>query len=508
MTRLDRRIRSLSLVAIAGAATLSFAACSAPAATSAASTITVAETTAPTTLDPQGSGMFADRFAWQLSYECLLTTTADGTIQPALATKWEKSPDGLTYTFTLRDGVKFHNGAGFTSDDVVYTFERLRKSPDGIDTELFPTWKDVKAIDPSTVAFTLSKPDAGFVNNMANPLVWGCAIMSKDGEKDGKAATTMVGTGPWKQASYRADSELDLERNRDYWGDKTASEKLKVLYVPNLATQVGNLQAKKVDLIFPDAASAKSLDGKNGVAVDMAETDSTIFLQVNNLSKPFDDVRVRQALALAVDREELADKAYNGGARASVYVPSTNAWAPAPDALPNSTPDAAKAKQLLTEAGYPNGISTTLMYISGYDPGTDNMMALMQAQLAKAGIKVKLVPLEGAAWGDKLTKPDYDLSWNAQSYYSNPYQYVAPAPGRQGPVPAALQKLLDAALDAPDQDAYQKALVAVEQEEARSVYPTITLLATNMYAAYDDSLQGVDVPPSQSRTFLAQVKHG
>ncbi|SCE99196.1 glutathione transport system substrate-binding protein [Micromonospora viridifaciens] len=507
MSQLDRATRRRLVAAVAGTAALAVTACSPPQPGSAASSVTIAETTAPSTLDPQGSGLFADRFAWQLSYECLLTTSADGTVKPALASDWKKSDDGLTYTFTLRPDVKFHNGETLTADDVVFTFERLKKSPDGIDTELFPTWSDVTAIDKSTVQFRLKAPDAGFVNNMANPLVWGCAIMSSKAAESGNPDTTMVGTGPWQQVSYRADSELKFQRFGDYWGTPAASEKLNVLYMPNIATQVSNLKAGKVDLIFPDSASAASLKGNDKIVVDKAETDSTIFLQINNMAKPFDNQLVRQALALAVNREELAEKAYNGGARPSVYVPPSNAWAPKPSGLPNSTRDVAEAKRLLTEAGYPKGFATTLMYISGYDPGTDNMMALMQHQLAEVGIRVELVPLEAAAWSDKLTKPDYALSWNAQSYYSNPYQYIAPAPGRQGPVPASLQKLLDAALAAKDQESYQKALVAVEEEEARTVYPTITLLATDMYAAHDSALTGVEVPPSQSRTFLAQVKH-
>jgi len=493
---------------LVGVAAMALAGCSQPKANSAADGVTVAETTAPTTLDPQGSGFFADRFAWQLSYECLLTTTADGKVEPALATSYTEAPDGRSYTFKLRSGVKFQNGEPLTSADVVYTFQRLTKSPDGINKELFPTMTGVSAVSDSEVKFTLSSPDAGFVSNMANPLVWGCAIMSKKAATTGSPATQMVGTGPWEQASYRADSELRLKRYDDYWGTKTASKSLDILYMPKVATQVSNLEAGKVDLIFPDAASAGGLKNKSDLAVSKVNTDSTIFLQVNNLAKPFDNELVRQALALAVDRNQLAEQAYNGAARPSAYIPPDTPWAPPVEQLPFSTPNIAEAKKLLAKAGYPHGFSTTLMYISGYDLGTDDMMALMQAQLAKAGIKVKLVPLEGGAWGDRLTSAKYDLSWNAQSYYSNPFQYIQPAEGRQGPVPASLNKLLDAALNAKGQDAYHQALVAIEKEEARTVYPTITLLATDMYAAYAKDLTGVEVPPSQSRTFLAQVKHG
>ncbi|WP_283135061.1 ABC transporter substrate-binding protein [Rhizohabitans arisaemae] len=468
----------------------------------------MAETTAPTTLDPQGSGYFADRFAWQLAYECLLTTTPDGKVEPALASGYERSADGLTYTFELKPNVKFHNGETLTADDVVHTFTRLKDSPDGIDEALFPTHTETVAKGPTTVEFKLKSPDAGFVNNMANPLVWGCAVMSKKAATSGNPAVTMVGTGPWKQESYRANSELKLTRNGDYWGTKTKSDRLNILYVPNISTQVSNLQAEKVDLIFPDVAGSKALSGSDKITVDKAATDSTIFLQVNNLTKPFDNLKVRQALALALDRDALAQQAYSGAARASVYIPPSVTWAPAPAELPHSTQNIEKAKQLLGEAGFPNGFSTSLMYLSGYDGGTNDLVAAMQDQLAKVGIKIELEPLEVGAWGDKLVNAKYALSWNAQSYYSNPYQYVQPAAGRQGPVPDSLQKLLDAALTAESQEAYQQALIAVEKEEAELVYPTITLLATDMFVAYKKGLTGVAVPPSQSRTFLSQVGRG
>ncbi|MFD9427024.1 MULTISPECIES: ABC transporter substrate-binding protein [unclassified Streptomyces] len=464
----------------------------------------MAETTAPSTLDPQGSSMFADRFAWQHSYECLYTTASDGRVEPALATKYRKSEDGRAYTFTLRRGVRFHNGDRLTADDVVSSFTRLQKSPDGIDKEVFPMLKGVEKIDDGTVRFTLSSPDAGFLNSMANPLVWGCAIMNQHAVDATNPAVTMVGTGPWKQTDYRANSKLQLERNTDYWGTKASAPSLSVLYIPNVATQVANLQIGKIDLMFPDAASADAVKGHEGLTLHKAETDSTIFLQINNLRKPLDNTLVRRAIALAIDRRELADGAYHGSARPSGYIPS-GPWAPKADELPQHQLDVERAKELLRKAGYPRGFSTTLMYISGYDPGTDNMMTLMQDQLARVGIKAKLLPKEPAAWSAQLTGPDYDLSWNAQSYYPNPLQYVLPAEGRQGETPKTLRKLITDARGADTQAAYHNKLVEISRYEAEQVYPTLTLLASNMYVAHRDGLDHVVVPPSQSRAFLAGV---
>ncbi|MBL3687889.1 ABC transporter substrate-binding protein [Leucobacter zeae] len=501
--------RSACVAAVAAIGLASFTACSPPDAGGsgggdAGTAITVAETTAPSSLDPQRSGLFADRFAWQLSYECLMATQPDGTVEPALATGYELSDDRTEYTFTLQDGVTFHNGDTLDADDVVYSFERLAESPERFDKELFPTLDHAEKVDDSTVKFVLSSPDAGFVNNMGSPLVWGCSIMSES-SKDANLATEMIGTGPWKQVAYEPETSLELERNADYWGDATKSDKLTVLYMPNMGTQVSNLKAGKVDIIFPDQGSAKGITGDD-FTVENVHTDSTIFLQINNTKEPFDDPKVLQAMALAFDRQELADQAYGGAAQPSGYLPPSLAWAPKVEDLPNYTQDTERARKLLAEAGHPDGIDLNLVYINGYDPGTNDLLAVMQKQLSDAGFNVELEPLEAAAWSDyrgDLSK--YELSWNAQSYYANPYQYVAPVPGRQGEVPASLQKLIDEALAADSEEAYQEGLSAVAKHEAELVYPTLTLLATDMFVAHGASLTGVEVPSSQSRTFLSQV---
>lgn len=467
--------------------------------------ITVAETTPPSTLDPQGSGLFADRFAWQLSYECLMRTTPDGTVEPALASDYEQSEDGLTYTFTLRDGVTFSNGETMDADDVVYSFERLLEGPEKIAVEVFPTLTDVEKVDDSTVAFNLKNPDAGFLSNQGNPLVWGCAIMSEEADSE-NLATSMIGTGPWVQTAYQPDTSLKLERNEDYWGEETASASLDVLYMPTMGTQVSNLKAGKVDLIFPDQASAKGIEDSD-LTVSQVSSDSTIFLQINNTKAPFDDPKVREALALSFNRQALADQAYGGAAQPSGYLPPSLSWAPEVGNIPNYTQDLDKAKELLAEAGHPDGLETSLIYIADYDAGTNDLLATMQNQLEQAGFTVELKPMEAAVWSETRTvKGDYDLSWNAQSYYANPYQYIAPVPGRQGPVPEDLQDMLDQAMNADSQEAYHEALVDVQKHEAESVYPTLTLLAPDFFVAHDKAVTDVDVPASQSRTFLNDVK--
>ncbi|MGO3147012.1 MAG: ABC transporter substrate-binding protein [Leucobacter sp.] len=433
-----------------------------------------------------------------------MSTKPDGTVEPALATGYELSDDRTEYTFTLREGVKFHNDDTLDADDVVYSFDRLAESAERFDKELFPTLSHAEKVDDATVKFILESPDAGFVNNMGSPLVWGCSIMSASSDED-SLATQMVGTGPWQQVGYEPETNLKFERYADYWGEATKAEALTVLYIPSMGTQVSNLKAGNVDIIFPDQGSVETIEDE-GLTVENVHTDSTIFLQINNTKAPFDDPKVLKAMALAFDRQALADQAYGGAALPSGYLPPSLAWAPKVEDLPNYTQNVEEARQLLIDAGHPDGLDLNLAYINGYDPGTNDLLAVMQKQLNDVGFNVELEPLEAAAWSEYRSDLEkYELSWNAQSYYANPYQYVAPVPGRQGDVPDSLQQLIDDAWNASSEEEYQEALSAVAMHEAELVYPTMTLLAKDMFVAHDPAVKGIEVPSSQSRTFLSQV---
>jgi ABC-type transport system substrate-binding protein len=271
--------------------------------------------------------------------------------------------------------------------------------------------------------------------------------------------------------------------------------------MPTMATQVANFKAGKVDVIFPDQGSVAELKSQ----VTTVHTDSTIFLQINNTLPPLNNPKVVQAVALAFDRKALADGAYPGAAQPSGYLPPGISWAPKPSELPNYTKDIAGAKRLLAEAGYPNGVKLDLMYITGYDPGTNDLVALMQNQLEQAGFKITLDPLEAAAWNEKLFAPSFGISWQKQSSYPNPYQYIAPAPGRQGPTPQKLQSAIDNALAAPTPGDFQKRLVDVSKMEATMVYPTVTLLAVDAFVARSKSIDGPTMSSDESRGFLAGV---
>ena len=478
------------------------------ASSSAATTLVFAETIPPATLDPQASNLQADRLTWSLRYECLLTTSNSGAVNPALATSYSVSDHGLVYTFNLRHGVYFHNGQSFTSADVVYSFNRLFTTGTPSLRATFPTYSSVKALGPYGVQFTLKSPDFGFVNANADPDADGCNIVSKTAGQSGSLATKMVGTGPWEQVSYQPDSYIKLTRFNQYWGPKTKTANLEVLYVPQSTSQVTDLQAGTVDIVEPTPAGVTTLTHAANITVKTVPSDVTVFLELNEARPPFNNLDLRRAASVALDRTALARIAYSGAAVPSGYVPPNYGWATPVNDLPYSQYNPAEAKHLIALAGYPHGnVPISLKYISNYDFGTNSLVVQMQSELNAVGFVTTLVPMEVASWLDATnTKQDYQLNWNEQSYYPDPYFYVN-VPSRRVPPPvlAPVQALQQKALAATSVRAYEADINALQKEEANLVYPTITLLAEKAYVAFRKDVSGVDVGPNGSLGFLVNV---
>lgn len=501
-------IRALTSAVIPTGASASTTRDRANVSSAAATTLVFAETIPPATLDPQASNLQADRLTWSLSYQCLLTTSNSGAVEPALATSYSVGDHGLQYTFNLRHGVVFQNGETFTSADVVYSFDRLFTTGTPSLRATFPTYSSVKALGPYSVEFTLTSPDFGFVNANADPDADGCNILSKTAGQSGILATKMVGTGPWEQVSYQPDSYIKLARFNQYWGPKTKTANLEVLYVPESTSQITDLQAGTADIIEPTPAGVASLTHAANITVQTVPSDVTVFLEINEARPPFNNLDLRRAVSVALDRASLASIAYSGAAVPSGYVPPTYGWATPVNDLPYSQYNPAEAKHLIALAGYPHGnVPITLSYISDYDFGTNSLVAQMQSELNAVGFTATLVPMEVAAWLDETnTKQDYQLNWNEQSYYPDPYFYVN-VPSRRIPPPvlAPVQALQEKILDATSVQAYEADINALQKEEATLVYPTITLLAEKAYVAFRTDVSGVDVGANGSLNFLANV---
>jgi ABC-type transport system substrate-binding protein len=471
----------------------------APATTAPGGQIVVAEPLTLDTFDPIMHSNFNNWYAWQLAYETLTVVSPDGKIQPQLATTWDATPDGLTFTFKVRPGVKFHDGSPLTADDVVFTFQRLRDQGIPYAKDRLKSIDSVAAVDAVTAQFKLSKKDASFLNNLSDPFVVGSAILSRKAASATEPATKMVGTGPYKMVSYAPNSELVFERNADYWqAGVPKAARLTVRYVKEAQSAVAALMAGDVSVIWPTPETYLVLKDNSRAKLLSVPTASTYQINMGSVKPPLDKVDVRRAIASSIDRDAVVKLALLGQAAPSGPFPPSHPWAVPLDKQSNYQRDTTKAKQLLAGAGYPDGLSLSFMYPS--TPDTYGRIAeVLQSQLAESGIKVSLESLESAVWLDKLVKANYDLTFTNPPYFADPSLYVVPRAGRQGPTPPELQALLDKAAAASfdeQPDLYRQ----IQNTEAELVYPFTGVVAENKWVAYrPDLVQGAAIDYTQSR---------
>jgi peptide/nickel transport system substrate-binding protein len=395
--------------------------------------------------------------------------------------------------------VKFHDGSPFTADDVVFTFQRLKDQGIPYAKDRLKSLDSITAVDPATVQFKLAKKDASFLNNLSDPFVVASAVLSRKAAGANDPATRMVGTGPYKMASYAPNSELVLERNADYWQPGVPkAARLTIRYIKESQSAVAALLAGDVSVIWPAPETYLTLKDNARAKVIPVATASTFEINMGSVKPPLDNVDVRRAIASSIDRDAVVKLALLGQGAPTGPFPPSHPWAVPLDKQPYYQLDPAKAKQLLVGAGYPNGISISFMYPS--TPDTYGRIAeVLQSQLAESGIKIGLESLETAVWLDKLVKANYDLSFTNPPYFADPSLYVVPRAGRQGPTPPELQTLLDrAAAAAFDEqaDLYRQ----IQMTEADLVYPFTGVVAENKWVAYrPDLVQGVAIDYTTSR---------
>jgi dipeptide transport system substrate-binding protein len=347
-------------------------------------------------------------------------------IGPALAESWEVSDDGLTYTFKLREGVKFQTTANFTpsrdfnAEDVVFSFERQRDPNNpfhkvsGGQYEYFESMdmpgliKSIEAVDDHTVRFTLNRPEAPFIANLGMDFA---SIQSAEyADKMLKAGTPEkvdldpVGTGPFQLVNYQKDAAIRYKAHPDYWAGKAPIDNLVFAITPDASVRYQKLKAGECQVMtYPNPADIAAM--RNDPAVNLLEQEglNVGYLAFNTEKKPFDDKRVRQALNYAVNKDAIIDAVFQGaGKKAKNPIPPT-IWSYNDD-VKDYPYDPAKAKQLLTEAGYGDGFETDIWAMPvqrPYNPNARRMAELIQADFAKVGVKAKIVSFE---WGEYLKR--------------------------------------------------------------------------------------------------------
>jgi len=369
------------------------------------------------TLDPAVNYDFSGGFFLINCYEGLVKAegSTEAKIVPALAESWEVSPDGLTYTFKIRDGVKFHDGTSVNAEAVKFSFDRLLAVGMGA-VGNFTSIDKIEVADEMTVKFILKDPFSSFL--LALTSMWGPVIVSptavKAHEKDGDQgqawlAENEVGSGPYKVEKWERNQQLTMVRNPDYWGgwgDKFL-EKIIIRFVPETSTM--RLMIEKGDAdVAVGMSNNEDLDAlakTPGVAVEEFSAMSIREVRINTTKPPLDDARVRQALAYSFDYDQAATGVLGGHA---VRMDSVTAKGVAGYYKPSFmyTKDLEKAKQLLADAGHPGGgFALDYIWLSGLD--VDRQIGEMwQADLKQLGIDLKIQEMPLNTWWEAQGNPE------------------------------------------------------------------------------------------------------
>jgi peptide/nickel transport system substrate-binding protein len=364
----------------------------------------------------------------------------DGTteVQPGLADSWKVSTDGLVYTFTLHKGVKFHDGTDFNAEAVVFNFNRWRdpKSAFKFQGDSFDYYisqfggekedviKEIKAVDANTVEFTLNKPQAPFLQNVAMPC-FGIGSPKAIQEKKDKFKSEPVGTGAFVFKEWKRNESITVEKNPNYWKQGLPKiNKLIIRAIPDNSARLTALKNGELDLIEdvnPD--DVKNIESDTNLKKLTRPSFNVGFLGFNLKHKPFDNAKVRVALNHAVNKKAIIQAFYGGNAEIAVNPMPKSLWGHNND-IKDYEYDLEKAKQLLAEAGYPNGLPDEYTFYAmpvarPYMPDGKKVAEAIQQDFAKIGVKTKIVSPEWATYladAKKGEKDDiYMLGWSGDN---------------------------------------------------------------------------------------------
>jgi peptide/nickel transport system substrate-binding protein len=384
--------------------------------------LVVGATDEAASLDPHWQNALARSQRTQIIYSYLVQADNDLRIQPDLAEKWEISPDGKTYTFMLRKGVKFHNGRELVADDVKYSIERIRdpnKASQG--KALMAGIDGVETPDNYTVRVTVKEQDSGLLAAFASN--WGAIVAKEDVDKNGGTLDKADGgSGPYMIEEWIPNQALRLKRFPDYY-DKNVAYLDGITYqvIPEESAIIAQLRSGSVHL-------TALKDNKNyQVVKDVPNLDAIRgsrlgydYLNIDNQREPFNKLEARQALQYAIDRDEFLAVCTSGlGQLISPVPPALKDYTLDPKSFPEYKQDLNKAKELLAKAGVPNGFKTSIEIIPQFATMVTGAQVLAD-QLKKLGIEVEIKQYEYGVWLERFNTHQFEMAWNITGGNADP----------------------------------------------------------------------------------------
>lgn len=356
--------------------------------------IVVALPTDPTSMDPVMTGSLVVLSVFFNTFDQLTKITADGSLEPKLATEWTPSADMTSWDFTLREGVTFTNGEDLTADDVAFSYNKILDDPASENFGYLSSVKSVEKVDDYTVRFTMNAPFSAFPRNTSLISIVPDQAYAAMGPEAFAAAP--VGSGPFKFEKIQRGVAYDLVRNEDYWGDQAKLDAVSLVPVASDESRVNGVLSGSLDLAQISPAQVESVSGSGAANVQSELSNGVVFLGVNSTSGVLADEKVRRAVGLAIDKKAIVDTVLSG-----LGDPATQMLAPSVEGFVSEIDDGGynpdEAKKLLAEAGY-DGETIDFEYaLDGRIPLSGEIAQAIQGYLTSAGINVNLVGADQAS---------------------------------------------------------------------------------------------------------------
>jgi peptide/nickel transport system substrate-binding protein len=472
-------------------------------------TLVMAWATDATGLDPHKQTAFASLRLLELVYEPLVILDADLAIRPGLAESWAFADDGLALTFTLRDGATFQNGEPVTAADVKASYERILDEATGAATRAnFLSIESIETPDAQTVVFGLSQPDAPMLTAMTD---LNAAILPASAIAADTVGTEAIGSGPFVLEEWKPNEGAMLRANADWWGDGPSIDGIEIRVIPDESAILAALRAEQIDFALLNDPIVASLVAQAAGEVQLNRAPALAYhvLQLNAARPPMDDLRVRQAISCAIDRQQVLDTASLG--EGQVTGPLTiPAYRLEPAELFCYQRDVEMAKRLLGEAGVAD-LTFEVIAARGEPPTAVSEAQNIQAQLSEVGIALEIVVLELNVYVDRWLAADFDMAVANNSGRADPYTMY----GRYWTKAGNLQKVanyidddLDALMQAGRVETDPAARVetfAKFQKHLVEMAPWVWLYNGYEYTAQQPWVQGFVPMPNDSLYGLSQV---
>lgn len=357
----------------------------------------------PDQLDPHRTSAYFSFQVLENVFDTLVEPDENLEMQPALAESWEVSDDQLTWIFHLREGVTFHDGSDFTSEDVVYSYERI------INEELSNAWRfdavtSVEAVDEHSVEITVDAPTPNLLSSLGG--FKGMAIVSQENVESGDISNSPIGTGPFSLESYTSGDRITLAANPDYWGGAPQIGGVEYSFVSEPSTALAALTSGEIDWtdnIPPQ--QVEQLDESDTIELALSPSNDYWYLAMNISEEPWDDVRVRQAVAYAIDREAIIQAVSYGTAEENqLAIPADSVWHTGYERYRH---DPGEARRLLDEAGFDGG---TIEFLATNEyPETVTAAQIIADDLEDLGFTVSISQPDFSTWLDEQNTGNFDM---------------------------------------------------------------------------------------------------